>query len=146
MDRNRKKKQISPRPTPRRRPARLHSAAVWLKKYTGQNVLRAASMLPALSVWIGTVRRWNCSNPVCVSMRNTWNGGERTERMLAERRNPYCETQKQHSKNWYDHRSPLEAGLAEDHAALYDMECKSTHTEAHHGPPARTQEFFLPSC
>ena len=121
MDRQRKNKQLGPRCKRMKRPARLQSAVSWLKQYTGKNVLRgycrqfgvdwrcAAMELPQLGVRL---------EPKYLERR------EMAERNIAECRKQRRQASEQDSERWYDYDSQLEAYLAEDYAALYDMECK----------------------
>jgi hypothetical protein len=127
MGRKRKKKNnkaLSPRCKRMKRPARLMSAVSWLEKFSGKNVLRgyckhygvdwrcAAIELTRLGVQLG---------PDYLQER------ERTEQDLAAHRKKRREAQVADSAShrWYDYETPLEAYLAEDYAALYDMECQA---------------------
>jgi hypothetical protein len=124
MGRKRKKKKaLSPRSKRMKRPARLKSAVSWLTKFSGKNVLRgyckhfgvdwrcAAIELKRLGVQL---------DPDYLQER------ERTEKDLAAHRKKRREAQvaESASQRWYDYEMPLEAHLAEDYAALYDLECQ----------------------
>lgn len=123
MGRRRKKKQLRPRRKRMKRPARLQSAVSWLKQYGGKNVLRGYCKNYGVD--------WRCAaielkqlgihlDPDYVKQR------EAAEVQLAISRKQRREAQRgeEPSDRWYDYDSPLEAYLAEDYAALRDMECE----------------------
>jgi hypothetical protein len=117
-----RKKQLSPRRKRMKRAGRLQSAVSWLKQFTGKNVLRgycrhfgvdwrcAAIELQQLGVRL---------DPNYLEQRAL------TGRKLVERRKQRREASKHRSESWYNYDSPLEAYLAEDYAALHDIECKA---------------------
>lgn len=127
MGRKRKKKnQALPPRCKRMKPsARLQSAVSWLKQFSGKNVLRgycthcgvdwrcAATELKRLGVQFDPEylqqREWTEQNRAA-------NRKERREAQVAEGA----------SLCWHDYETPLQAYLAEDHAALHDMECQFT--------------------
>jgi hypothetical protein len=125
MGRKRKKKNkaLSPRCKRMKRPARLMSAVSWLEKFSGKNVLRgyckhfgvdwrcAAIELKRLGVQL---------DPDYLQRR------ERTEKDLAANRKRRREAHvaESASQRWYDYETPFEAYLAEDYAALHDLECQ----------------------
>jgi hypothetical protein len=125
MGRKRKKKNqaLPPRCKRMKRPARLKSAASWLEQFSGKNVLRAYCKHYGVD--------WRCAaielkrlgvqlDPDYLQQR------ELTEQNLAAKRRECRQAQITEgvSHRWYDYETPLEAYLAEDHAALYDLECQ----------------------
>ena len=127
MGRNRKKKQPGPRRQRMKRSARVLSAASWLKRYSGKNVLRGYCKHYGVN--------WRCAaielkqlgihlDPDYLKLR------EVTEQSLANSRMQRRETQigEELPECWYEYDSHLEAYLAEDYAALHAMECElNTH-------------------
>jgi hypothetical protein len=119
----RKKKQLGPRRKRMKRSARVQSAVSWLKQYSGKNVLRGYCANYGVD--------WRCAaielkqlgihlDPDYLKQR------EITEQQLAKSRKQRREAPigEERSELWHDYNSPLEAYLAEDHAALYAMECQ----------------------
>jgi len=110
-----------------KRAARLQSAVSWLKQFGGKNVVRgycrhygvgwrcAAIELKQLGVRI---------DPKYLIQR------EITEQQLAlsrqrQRKAREATVGDKSLNRWYDYETPLAAYLAEDYAALYDMECRA---------------------
>ena len=132
MSRTRKKKSLGPRRKRMKRPARLQSAATWLRQYSGKNVLRgyckqfgvdwrcAAIELKQLGVQV---------DPSYVQRR------EIAEQQLALSRKRRREAQVEDNSPecWYEYETPLEAYLAEDYAALYAMECLTSSITSSNG-------------
>ena len=132
MGRKRKKKPLPPRTRRMKRSGRLQSAASWLKQYGGRNVLRGYCKRYGVD--------WRCAaielkqlgvhlDPDYLERR------EVTERELANSRKQRREARmaEELPESWYEYGSPLEAYLAEDYAALYDMECKLDTHESDEG-------------
>ena len=131
MGRKKKKKPLPPRCKRMKRPARQQSAKAWLVQYTGKNILRGYCKHFAVD--------WRCAaielkqlgvhlDPKYLKQR------EVTEQQLSIARKKRRQTRNDEalSENWYeyDYGSPWDAYLAEDYAAMYDMQCKQDATES----------------
>lgn len=106
-----------------KRAARLQSAASWLKKYSGENILRGYCKQYAVD--------WRCAaielRQLGVELEPDYlRQREVTEQQVAAARKQRREAQAVagHPDSWHEYGSPLEAYLAEDYAALHAMECE----------------------
>ena len=106
-----------------KRSARLQSAVSWLKQFSGKNVLRGYCKHYGVD--------WRCAaielKQLGVQLRPEYlQQRELTEQNFAAKRKERREAQvaESASQRWYEYETPLDAYLAEDYAALHDMECQ----------------------
>ena len=108
-----------------KRAGRLQSAKKWLKEYTGKNILRGYRKHYGVD--------WRCAvielqqlgvhfDPEYLKQREVTE--QQTALARKRRREVQAREHEESSESWYDYETPQEAYLAEDYAALYDMQCK----------------------
>ena len=122
MSRERKKKQLGPRRKRLKRSARVQSGVSWLKRFSGENVLRGYCKHYGVD--------WRCAaielKQLGIDLDSDYlKQRELTEQQLTNSRKQRRKAQvgEEISERWHDYDSPLEAYLTEDYAALHVMEC-----------------------
>ncbi|MBN2295288.1 MAG: hypothetical protein JXM70_22850 [Pirellulales bacterium] len=125
MGRKRKKKPLPPRCKRMKRPGRLQSGKLWLKKYSGKNVLRGYCKHYGVD--------WRCALIELKQLGIHFDPKYIQQREVTEQQRAKSRKKRRHARSagepfesWYDYDygSPWEAYLAEDYAALHDMECR----------------------